>query len=105
MAKSIALIASEVKPEPLTPLMNLSPIMLAVQFTPVMPIPLLPTAPIVPATCVPCASLSSGLKGLQVLAIALKPWLPAGHVMTSPPTTTENADGADQMLAARSGWL
>ena len=37
-----------------------------------------------------------------MFAIALKPWLPAGHVMELPPTVTVKVVGADQMFAARS---
>ena len=72
------------------------------QLTPTTPSALLPAAPIVPETCVPW-SLSS--IGLQVIAMALKPWLPAGQVIGTPPMVTVNADGADHMLAARSGWV
>ena len=97
----MALIASDVLPLPLE-LRNFSPIMLAVQFTPTTPKPLLPTAPMVPATWVPWEWSSIGL---QVLLMALNPCVPAAQVMTTPPIVTEKAEGADQMFAARSGWL
>src|SRR5262245_51701533 len=101
MANSMALMASEVLPEPLES-RNLTAMMLAVQLTPATPLPLLPTAPIVPATWVPWL-LSS--RGKQLLLMALKPWVPAGHETVKPPMFTLNAVGADQMLAARSGWF
>ncbi len=94
-------IASSIVPLP-SASTNLRPISWAVQLTPATPVPLPPTAPIVPATCVPWWWSSIGS---HVRVIALKPWLPAGHVIGLPPRLTVNADGADHMLAARSGWL
>src|SRR5216683_1919926 len=101
IANSIALIALLVDPIPVES-RNFAPIMAAVQLTPTTPRLLLPTAPIVPDTCVPCWLSSNGL---QVLVIALNPWLPAGQVIAAPPIFTVNALGADHTLVAKSGWL
>src|SRR5687767_2805688 len=99
MANSMALIASAVDPWPFAP-RNFRPIRLAVQLTPTTPALLLPTAPIVPLACVPWL-LSS--MGLHVLVMALKPCVPAAHVIERPPMFTVNAHGALHTLAARSG--
>src|SRR5262245_15916952 len=101
MANSTALIASAIVPLPLAS-RNLMPITLAIQFTPTTPSPLFPTAPIVPETCVPWLWSSIGL---QVIAMALKPCDPAGQVIGTPPIVTVYGAGADQTLAARSGWV
>src|ERR1051325_851499 len=92
------LIAFETKPVPVL-YRNLIPISRVVQLTPVTPRPLLPAAPMVPDVCEPWP-LSS--YGSHVLAMALKPWVPAEHRMVRPPMTTENACGADQAFGARS---
>src|SRR6267378_5066974 len=101
MVISMALMAPAVEPLP-PESRNFAPMMLASQLTPTTPTPLLPTAPIVPDTCEPWLLSSSGL---HVLLMALKPCVPAAHVIKSPPMFTMNAVGADQTLAARSGWL
>src|SRR5436190_24355918 len=98
---SIALIASATVPDPVA-LSDLDAMMLVVQFTPTTPRVLLPTAPIVPATCVPWPWSS---KGSQVLVIALKPCVPAPHVIVWPPMLTLKGAGADQTFAARSGCV
>ena len=76
--------------------------MLAVQLIPLTPTPLLPTAPIGPAVWVPWLLSSAGL---QLFVIALNPCVSAAQEIVRPPTTTENADGADQTFAARSAWV
>src|SRR2546427_11587523 len=101
MANSIALMAPAVEPLPLAS-RTFAPMMLASQLTPTTPTALLPVAPIVPDVCDPWLLSSSGL---HVLLMALKPCVPAAHVIKSPPTFTVNAAGADQTLAVRSGWL
>src|SRR5436190_16702634 len=93
--------ASPIEPEPPAS-RNLRAIRRVVQLTPATPTPLLPAPPIVPATCVPCLWSSIGS---HVVAMALNPCDPAGHVIVAPPIVTENADGADQMFAARSGCV
>src|SRR5712691_9655246 len=92
-AKSMALIASAVVPLP-AEFRNFSPMMRVVQFTPTTPTPLFPTAPMVPETCEPWL-LSS--RGLHVLLMALKPWVPAAQPPIPP--------GLLHTLAARSEWL
>src|SRR5262245_18517511 len=101
IANSMHSMASAVFPLP-DALRNLSPMMLVVQFTTTTPELLLPLAPIVPETWLPWLLSSSGL---QVLLTALKPCDTAGQLIVWPPTVTVNAAGADQMFAARSGWL
>src|SRR5258708_36647519 len=97
----MALIASVVVPLP-AELRNFKPMILVVQFTPTTPAVLLPTAPIVPETWVPWLWSSMGS---QVFVIALNPWVLAAQVTLVPPTVTVKPAGADQTLAARSGWL
>src|SRR5262249_10283754 len=92
-AKSIAVMASAVLPEPPAS-RNLRPIKVTVQLTPTTPAPLFPTAPIVPETWLPWL-LSS--RGSQVRVMTLKPWVPAAQPPIPP--------GLLQTLAARSGWV
>src|SRR5215831_567043 len=94
----MALTASAVEPLPLA-FRNFAPMMLVVQFTPTTPTPLLPAAPIVPETCVPWLLSSIGS---HVMVKALKPCVPAAHVIFTPPTVTEKLVGADHTFAARS---
>src|SRR2546423_4884503 len=101
MANSMASMASEVVPLP-AELRNLRPMIRVVQFTPDTPSPLLPLAPIVPETCVPCRLSSSGS---QEREIELYPCEPAGQVRLPQLRVTVKAAGADQTLAARSGWV
>ena len=93
--------ASAMVPLPLA-LRNFTPINWVIQFTPTTPMPLPAAAPMVPATCVPWLWSSMGS---QVSAMALKPCEPAGQVIETPPTVTENGAGADQRLPARSGCV
>src|SRR6266850_1987243 len=95
ITNSIALIESACVPTPLAS-RNFDAMTLAVQFTPVAPLPLLPVAPIVPDTWVPWP-LSS--YGSQVFRIASNPCVPAAQVMVWPPMVTLNDAGADQTFA------
>src|SRR5258706_16470252 len=95
------LMASARDPPPLAS-RNLMPITCVVQFTPTTPAPFPPVAPIVPETWVPWLWSSIGL---QVIAAALNPWEPAGHVIVTPSMLTEKGAGADHTLAARSGCV
>src|SRR5262245_10858282 len=97
MAKSIALIASAVDPDP-EESRNFNPMMRVVQFTPTTPAPLFPTAPMVPDVCVPWPWSSIGL---HENVIALKPCDPAGQVIERivvPGNVTVNCDGAVHMF-------
>ena len=94
IAKSMPLIAASTVPLPLES-RNLIPISWVIQLMPTTPSALLPDAPIVPETCVPWLWSSIGL---QVMAMALKPCVPAGQVIGTPPMVTVNAAGADHML-------
>src|SRR5438874_12997222 len=95
------LIASPTLPLPLAS-RNLIPIDCVTQLTPTTPSALLPDAPIVPDTWVPWLWSSMGS---QVIVMALKPCVPAGHVIATPPMVTVKADGADHMLSVRSGCV
>src|SRR2546428_9968492 len=101
MTNSIALIELASGPVP-SASRNFDAMRLAVQFPPVGPRLLLPTAPTVPETCDPWPWSS---QGSQVLVIALKPCVPAAHVIVWPPMVTVNDSGADQTFAARSEWV
>src|SRR3989442_11233661 len=100
MTNSIALIELASVPVP-SASRNFDAMRLAVQVTPVGPRLLLPTAPTVTETCDPWPWSS---QGSQVLVIALKPCVPAAHVIVWPPLGTGNDSGPDQTCGSISEW-